>query len=107
MPNRILALIALVAVSAGNSAAQKDIRNPVVVRPAEIQDVLVNPGMGITTFQRFNGQALNSGLEWSEEGPTTKLPQADPPPDFPGTSISYCRWFWDVLEPEPGKFRWD
>ena len=38
------------------SAAQKD---TVVVRPKEISDVLVNPGMGITTFQRFNGQALN------------------------------------------------
>jgi hypothetical protein len=107
IPNRIFALIAFVPLLAGSSAAQNDIKNPVVVRPAEIQDVLVNPGMGITTFQRFNGQALNSGLEWSEEGPTAKLPQADPPPDYPGTSISYCRWFWDVLEPEPGKFRWD
>jgi hypothetical protein len=63
--------------------------------------------MGITTFQRFNGQALNPGLEWSEEGPTSKLPQAATRPDFPETSISYCRWFWDTIEPEPGKFRWD
>jgi len=34
----------------------------VVVRPKEIHDVLVNPGMGITTFQRFEGQALNPPL---------------------------------------------
>ena len=32
-----------------------------VVRPAEIDDVLVNPGMGIETFQRFNGQAAERG----------------------------------------------
>ena len=30
-----------------------------VIRPVEIQDVLVNPGMGVTTFNRFNGQELN------------------------------------------------
>src|SRR5579875_1558817 len=72
----------------------------VVVRPAEIQDVLTNPGMGITTFQRFNGQALNPPLTWSESGPVTKLPQAIPPPDFPKASIAYCRWYWSVLEPE-------
>ena len=35
----------------------------------EIDDVLVNPGMGIETFQRFNGDAINAGLRWSEEGP--------------------------------------
>ena len=29
--------------------------------------MLVNPGMGITTFQRFNGQPLNQGLRWSEK----------------------------------------
>src|SRR5712691_5876360 len=79
----------------------------VVVRPKEIHDVLVNPGMGITTFQRFNNQSLNSGLEWSEEGPIRKLEDAAVKPDFPGSSIAYCRWFWSTLEPETGKVRWD
>src|SRR5436305_11445696 len=79
----------------------------VVVRPKEIQDVLVNPGMGITTFQRFNGQATNPPLKWSEVGPVTKLPQAPTKTDFPDTSISYCRWYWNVLETEPGKFHWE
>ncbi len=82
-------------------------QNDTVVRPIEIQDVLVNPGMGITTFQRFNGQALNPPLTWSESGPVAKLPQAATKPDFPQASIAYCRWYWSVLEPEPGKFRWD
>src|SRR5579864_9659582 len=79
----------------------------VVVRPREINDVLVNPGMGITTFQRFNGQEPNPPLKWSEVGPVAKLPQAATHPDFPDTSISYCRWYWNVLEPEPGKFHWE
>lgn len=81
--------------------------NTVVIRPAEISDVLVNPGMGITTFQRFNGQQLNPPLEWSERGPIAKLPAASPAPDFPETSISYSRWYWDTIEPEPGVYRWD
>jgi hypothetical protein len=84
--------------------AQKD---TVVVRPVEIDDVLVNPGMGITTFQRFNGQALNPPFEWSERGPVAVLPQAPAKPDFPDTSIAYLRWYWSALEPEPGKFRWE
>src|SRR6516164_3320966 len=67
----------------------------VVVRPKEISDVLVNPGMGITTFQRFNGQALNPPLKWSEVGPVTRLPAASPRPDFSEASIAYCRWYWD------------
>jgi hypothetical protein len=84
--------------------AQKD---TVVVRPVETDDVLVNPGMGITTFQRFNGQALNPPFEWSERGPVAVLPQAPAKPDFPDTSIAYLRWYWSALEPEPGKFRWE
>ena len=79
----------------------------VIVRPVSINDVLTNPGMGITTFNRFNGQATNPALEWSEAGPVTKLPQPAAKPDFPDTTIAYLRWYWSALEPEPGKFRWD
>jgi len=88
----------------GTAAAQ---RNVVVVRPKEIQDVLVNPGMGITTFQRFNGQEPNPPLKWSEIGPEKKLSQAAVKPDFPEVSVAYCRWYWNALEPERGKYRWD
>lgn len=79
----------------------------VVVRPVEVYDVLVNPGMGITTFQRFNGQALNPPYTWSEEGPTEKLVDVKVKPDFPPTSVSYCRWVWDVIEPKRGEFHWE
>ncbi|MGB7549122.1 MAG: DUF4832 domain-containing protein [Terracidiphilus sp.] len=87
-----------------NSYAQKE---TVVIRPMEIQDVLVNPGMGITTFQRFNGQELNPPYTWSERGPVKELDDANPKPEFPDTSIAYLRWYWSTLEPEHGKFRWD
>ena len=32
----------------------------------------------------------------------TRLPQADPKPDFPETTIAYCRWYWEAIEPEHG-----
>ena len=88
---------------AANAVAQQE---TTILRPKEISDVLVNPGMGIETFQRFNGDAINSGLGWSEEGPVVKLGPASGAVDFPASSISYCRWFWETLEPEQGKVRW-
>jgi hypothetical protein len=97
------ATVLLMILSASSTLAQ---RNVVVVRPKEIHDVLVNPGMGITTFNRFNGQENNPPLKWSERGPVKKLPAAGSKPDFPDTSIAYCRWYWNVLEPERGKFDW-
>jgi hypothetical protein len=78
----------------------------VVVRPKEIDTVLVNPGMGVQTFQRFHGDALNAGLRWSERGPMEVLQPAAEKPDFPESSISYCRWFWNVLEPQHGQYNW-
>jgi hypothetical protein len=86
------------------SYAQPD---TVIVRPVPVNDVLINPNMGITTFNRFSEQATNPALEWSEVGPVTKLPQAATKPDFPDTAIAYLRWYWNALEPEQGKIRWD
>jgi hypothetical protein len=98
-----IGVVLLLATAAGVSAQA----NVVVVRPKEIHDVLVNLGMGVTTFQRFNGQELNPPTKWSEIGPVVKLLQASPKPDFPEASIAYCRWYWNVLEPEHGKFHWE
>jgi len=97
-----LTLLAAALVSEGPAQTESTI-----IRPKEINDVLVNPGMGIQTFQRFNGDALNTGLKWSEEGPTSVLPLSTAGPDFPDSSIAYGRWFWETLEPEHGKVRWD
>lgn len=93
----------LMATAVLRGHGQKD---TVIIRPVEIQDVLVNPGMGVTTFQRFNGQALNPPYTWSERGPTDELRDAARKPNFPDTSIAYLRWYWSTIEPEPGKFRW-
>src|ERR1044071_7436417 len=79
----------------------------VVIRPEETHEVLINPGMGITTFQRFNGEPLNQGLRWSEEGPTAKRTGSDLKSDFPDTSIAYCRWFWNELQPTADRISWE
>src|SRR5579862_8654429 len=78
----------------------------VVVRPRPIDDVLVNPGIGIQTFQRFSGQPIYPGMEWSEVGPEGKLPDATAKVDFPPSSVAYLRWFWHQLEPRRGEYRW-
>src|SRR6266542_5336860 len=104
MLRRIFLLSVLAVVARVPAFAQNEM---VVVRPEESNEILVNPGMGITTFQRFNGQELNAGLTWSEEGPTAKLSDATRKPEFPNTSIAYCRWFWSTIEPEQGRVRWE
>ena len=87
---------------------------PVIVRPALIDDVLVNPHMGPTTFQRFNGDPLNDGQRWSEFGPEDFSHADEPPADawpaaerFPETTIAYCRWYWGTINPEPDVIRFD
>lgn len=54
----------LFTLFAFNSASQE-----IVVRPVEIDDVLLNPGIGFMTFQRFNGDDLNEGGRWTEGFP--------------------------------------
>ena len=61
------ALVGLALVSADLASVQAGAL--VTVRPKVIDDVLVNPGIGFTTFQRFNGDRLNEGLNWTEEFP--------------------------------------
>ena len=77
-----------------------------VVRPTEIDDILINPGMGIETFQRFSGQAVNEGVRWSEVGPETATSSAPSGVDFPDSSVAYLRWFWSQIEPKRGAYRW-
>src|ERR1051326_2448286 len=95
--------ITLLFIIAAIAFAQK----PVIVRPVEIDDVLVNPEMGIQTFQRSNGDPINPGSRWSEAGPSTAPAPGPGKPDFPESSIAYYRWFWSQLEPEAGKYVWD
>ena len=81
----------------------------VIVRPKENDDVLVNPGIGFMTFQRFNGDALNDGLKWTEGFPIVyqDFKGSLKNKNFPDTSLAYFRVYWRYLEPEQGKFSWD
>ncbi|MCX6622174.1 MAG: DUF4832 domain-containing protein, partial [Acidobacteria bacterium] len=102
MPNeaRTFALLLAGAVFAGA-------QTPVVVRPAGIDDILVNPGMGIQTFQRFRGQALYPTQRWSEVGPEAASSDSAARVEFPDSSMAYLRWYWSQFDPKQGEYRWE
>lgn len=94
------------------SALAQNSNETFIARPKEIQDILNNPGMGFTTFQRFNGDTLttiNNNLGWTEGEPIVyqKFKGDLTNKQFPQTSIAYWRVYWKYLEPEKGKYRWD
>lgn len=101
LPSLLIPVVALYGWVAGG---QSDWH---VIRPAQIDDVLVNPGMGIQTFQRYRQQPINPGARWSEVGPVAPIPDAAGKVDFPKSSMAYFRWFWWQVEPEQGRYRWD
>src|SRR5438093_12928025 len=90
-------------------AGQVSAQETVVVRPREIDDVLVNPGIGFTTFQRFNGDQLNPGMGWTEGKPIEYQPFGGDLSnrDHPMTSIAYFRVNGRFVEPEEGRYAWD
>lgn len=79
-----------------------------VVRPKPIHDLLLNPGIGFTTFQRFNGDGgpefldcIDGSLpEYTFDGSLTN--EAHPP-----TTMAYFRLLWSMVEPEQGEYRFD
>jgi hypothetical protein len=84
-------------------------QDKVTVRPGEIDDVLVNPGIGFMTFQRFNGDKLNEGKKWSEGYPIVYQPFSGKlkNEDYPMTSLAYFRIYWKFIEPAKSQYRWD
>ena len=94
---------------AGEWGMRRKTAAAVIVRPKEIDDVLTNPGIGFMTFQRFNGDALNAGLKWTEGFPIAyqDFKGSLENRNHPDTSIAYFRVYWRYLEPEQGKFSWD
>ena len=80
-----------------------------IIKPVVIDDVLTNPGIGFMTFQRFNGDALNTGAGWTEGFPI-EYQEFDGDltnQDHPATTIAYWRIYWKFIEPEMGNYRWD
>ncbi len=82
---------------------------PAIFRPKPVDDVLYNPHMGFQTFQHFNGDPLFDGKRWTEVGPEDfgPAPKSLKNPNHPYTTVAYCRWYWDTIEPEDGVYRWD
>ncbi|MBW7998554.1 MAG: hypothetical protein FVQ81_18670, partial [Candidatus Glassbacteria bacterium] len=83
-------------------AAQDKYPDTTLVRPVEIDDVLNNPGIGFMTFQRFNGDTLNSGSGWTEGFPI-EYQEFDGDltnPDHPATTLAYHRVYWKFIEPD-------
>lgn len=80
-----------------------------VVKPQESFAVLANPGIGFTTFQRFNGDLLNPGTSWTEGMPINYQPTAKSMvrSDYPLSSIAYFRVYWRFLEPARDEYRWE
>jgi len=78
------------------------------VRPKEIFDVLTNPGIGYTTFQRFNGDSLNLGDRWTEGLPIVyqKFEGDLTNKNYPQTTIAYFRVDWSFMEPEMEQYNW-
>lgn len=83
-------------------------QNTITSRFKETDEVLINPGIGFMTFQRFNGDDLNEGLRWTEGKPIEyqKFDGNLANKDHPMTSIAYFRIYWRYLEPEMGKYNW-
>jgi len=106
------AAMVLTAVVCGAAAAfilALGALEPVVFRPKPTDEVLYNPHMGFQTFQHFNGDPLFEGKKWTEVGPEEfgPKPESLENKDHPYTTVSYCRWYWDQIEPKEGEFRWD
>ncbi len=81
----------------------------ITVRPKESDEVLVNPGIGFMTFQRFNGDELNPGLKWTEGYPIVyqEFRGSLENKNYPMTSIAYFRVYWKFVEPEQGRYNWE
>jgi len=81
-----------------------------VIRPQEIDDILINPGIGFTTFQMLNGDNHKANQDVLRE---VDIEKYDNPFDVlenrnqPGSSIAYFRILWKVIEPEKEKYSWD
>lgn len=80
----------------------------VVVKPKPFDGTLVNPDIGFTTFQRFNGDSLNTGTKWTEGFPIQYQPfhGSLQTKDFPMTTIAYFRIYWRFVEPQQGVYNW-
>ncbi len=79
------------------------------IRPEASSETLLNPHRGVATFQNFNGDELFPGAKWSEKGPLKFDPGKADVKTVKGylpSTVAYCRWYWNVFEPERDKYDW-
>lgn len=104
-----LYLTAIVVLHSLALSAQHHPESTIKVYPKESDELLLNPGIGFTTFQRFNGDDLNEGMGWTEglpivyqefDGDLTNK-------NHPLTTIAYFRVNWRFLEIAPDVYDWN
>ena len=78
----------------------------VIVRPQVIDDVLLNPGMGFTTQQRFNGDRVEppGWIEGRIESQDVHGNYKNE--NYPQTTLAYLRLYWSMFEPAPEIYDW-
>ena len=89
--------------------ASPEVPQFVTVRPQVSDEVLTNPGMGFMTFQRFEGDKLDTDSNPSEGFPIDYAAIRGPTASgkFPATSIAYFRIYWRFIEPVQGEYHWE
>jgi hypothetical protein len=78
------------------------------VQLAGSDELLTNPGIGLNTSSRFNGDRSWHPLALRHRM-MVETPPVIPENEFwrPATSVTYWRWYWSTIEPERGRYRWD
>lgn len=92
---RLANLIAFLLLFAAQAAAQR----PVIVRPVEIDSVLVNPGMGFNVSQHISHR----------RGPDGTYPITEPKltsEEYPECTLAYIRFDWCYFEEQRGVYNW-
>jgi len=107
--SRLIAGISVTTILTIASSVPAFAQETVIVRPNEIDDILLNPGIGFMTFQRFNGDELNTAKRWTEGKPIVyqEFDGNLENKDYPMTTIAYFRVYWKFIEPQMHKYRWD
>ncbi len=107
--SRLIAVVSIAIILTAASFVPAFAQETVIVRPKEIDDILLNPGIGFMTFQRFNGDELNVAKGWTEGKPIVyqEFDGNLENKDYPMTTIAYFRIYWKFIEPQMHKYRWD
>jgi len=74
-------------------------------------ELILNPHIGFTTFQRFNGDEMNplEDRRWTEGHPIEYQPYRGTLSNgnHPDTTVAYYRVYWRYFEPEDGQYNYE